>query len=131
QELGWHNKPPTVRVEDAAPGQEAQIDFGKMGMLHDPETGRLRLLWALVVTLCFSRYQFVWPTFLQTTAAVCEGLDRAWWFFGAVIRTLVPDNTKAIVKHADALSPRLVDAFLDYVQARGIFVDPARVRSPQ
>ena len=32
---------------------------------------------------------------------------------------------------ADALSPTLADAFVDYVQARGVFVDPARVRSPQ
>ena len=36
----------------------------------------------------------------------------------------------SIIKKADALNPSLVAAFLDYVQARGIFVDPARVRSP-
>jgi transposase len=131
QELGWHKKQPTVRIDDPPPGQEAQVDFGKMGMIRDAESGRLRLLWALIVTLSFSRYQFVWPTFVQTTEAVCEGLDRAWRFFGAMIRTIVPDNMKAIVKDADALNPTLVAAFLDYVQARGIFVDPARVRSPQ
>jgi hypothetical protein len=48
-----------------------------------------------------------------------------------MIRTIVPDNTKAIVRDPDALSPILVAAFLDYVQARGIFVDPARIRSPK
>jgi transposase len=131
QELGWHKKEPTVRLEDPPPGQEAQIDFGEMGRMRDAESGRMRKLWALVVTLSFSRYQFVWPTFVQTTEAVCEGLDRAWHFFGAMIRTMVPDNMKAIVKDADALNPTLVAAFLDYVQARGIFVDPARVRSPK
>jgi hypothetical protein len=102
-----------------------------MGWLVDTDTGRRRTLWALIVTLAFSRYQFVWPTFLQTTEAVCEGLDRAWMFFGATIATLIPDNASAMVKDADALSPVLVAAFLDYVQARGIFVDPARVRAPQ
>jgi hypothetical protein len=107
------------------------VDFGKMGPMLDPVTSRVRVLWALVVTLSFSRYQFVWPTFVQTTEAVCEGLDHAWWFFGAMIRTMIPDNMKAIVKDPDALSPTLVDAFLDYVQARGIFVDPARIRSPK
>jgi hypothetical protein len=131
QELGWRDKPSTVRVDDAPPGQEAQVDFGKMGVLVDAETGQRRTLWALIVTLAFSRYQFVWPTFRQTTEAVCEGLDRAWMFFGATIATLIPDNTKAIVKDPDALSPTLVSPFLDYVQARGIFVDPARVRSPK
>jgi transposase len=131
QELGWRKKEPTVRLEDPPPGQEAQLDFGKMGLIHDAVSGRMRVLWALIITLSFSRHQFVWPTFTQTTEAVCEGLDRAWSFFGAMIRTLVPDNTKAIIKDADALNPTLVAAFLDYVQARGIFVDPARVRSPK
>jgi hypothetical protein len=28
--------------------------------------------------LSFSRYQFVWPTFEQTTEVVCDGLDHAW-----------------------------------------------------
>jgi transposase len=130
QQLGWRKKTETVRVDDPPPGQEAQIDFGEMGRLVDNE-GKLRKLWVLIVTLCFSRYQFVWPTFRQTTEAVCEGLDRAWWFFGAMSHSMIPDNMKAIIKTADALHPTLLDAFADYVQARGIFVDPARVRSPK
>jgi transposase len=131
QQLGWRQKTATVRIDDPPPGQEAQIDFGKMGPMLDPAMGRVRTLWALIITLSFSRYQFVWPTFVQTTAAVCEGLDRAWMFFAATIRTIVPDNMKAIVKTPDALNPELIDAFLDYVQARGIFVDPARIRAPK
>jgi transposase len=131
QELGWHKKPSTVRVDDPPPGQEAQVDFGKMGLLFDAETGRRRVLWALIVTLSFSRYQFVWPTFWQTTEAVCEGLDRAWRFFGAMVMSIIPDNAKAMIGQADALQPTLVAAFLDYVQARGLFVDPARVRTPK
>jgi transposase len=113
QELDWRRKAPTVRLDDPPPGQEAQVDFGKMGLLVDAETARRRTLWALVVTLSFSRYQFVWPTFTQTTEAVCEGLDRAWWFFGAMPKTIVPDNTRAMVKDPDALNPTLVAAFLD------------------
>lgn len=131
QELAWRKPPCTVRVDDPPPGQETQVDFGKMGLLVDVETGRRRTLWALVVTLSFSRYLFVWPTFRQTTEAVCEGLDRAWMFFGAMTTSMIPDNTKAMIKDPDALSPTLVASFLDYVQARGIFVDPARVRSPK
>jgi len=131
QELGWRKRPATVRLNDPPAGQEAQVDFGKMGPLMDTVAGRVRMLWALIVTLSFSRYQFVWPTFLQTTEAVCEGLDRAWWFFGAMSKTIVPDNMPAIVKDPDALNPTLTAAFLDYVQTRGIFVDPARIQAPQ
>src|SRR5262249_4915310 len=75
-ELAWREKGSTVRVDDPPPGKEAQIDFGKMGLIVDSETGRRRVLWALIITLVYSRYQFVWPTFRQTTEAVCEGLDR-------------------------------------------------------
>jgi transposase len=131
QELSWSKKPPTILLEDPPAGQEAQIDFGKMGRILDTETRKERVLWALVITLSFSRYMFVWPSFLQTTATICEGLDRAWRFFDAMPKTLLPDNTKAIVNVADPLSPVLVSAFADYAQARGIFVDPARVRSPK
>jgi transposase len=131
EELGWHKKEPTVLLNDAPPGQEAQIDFGKMGLLLDAQTDRRRVLWALIITLSFSRYMFVWPTFLQTTAAVCEGLDRAFRFFGAMPRTLIPDNTKAMIVEPDALYPKLTEAFADYAQGRGVFVDPARVRSPK
>ena len=131
EDLGWQKKEATILLEDPPAGQEAQVDFGKMGMMRDVATGRTRALWTLIVTLSFSRYQFVWPTFLQTTEAVCEGLDRAWWFFGAMAKTIVPDNMSSIIKKADALNPTIVTSFLDYVQARGIFVDPARVRSPK
>jgi transposase len=131
QEMAWREKPFTVRIDDPPPGQEVQIDFGKMGFVIDAETGRKRALWVLVVTLVFSRYQFVWPSFLQTTATVCEGLDRAWMFLRGIPATLIPDNTKAMINDPDALAPTLVAAFLDYVQARGVFVDPARVRSPK
>lgn len=131
QELGWHKRAPTIRLDDPPAGEQAQIDFGKMGVIPDGSDGRHRVLWVLVVTLAHSRYQFVWPSFTQTTEAVCEALDRAWQFFGGTPKVIVPDNMKAIVAQPDELSPKLTDAFLDYAQARDIFVDPARIRSPK
>jgi len=130
-ELGWRKRTPTVRVDDPVPGDEAQIDFGYMGMLHDETTGRARKLWVLIVTLTCSRYQFVWPTFSQTTEALCEGLDAAWWFFEGVPRRWVIDNMSSAVDVAHRTSPLINDVFADYAQARGGFVDTARVRHPQ
>ena len=130
-ELGWHQKEGTVRIDDAEPAQEAQVDFGRMGYIVDAETKRRVMLWALIITLVYSRYMFVWPTLRQTTVAVCEGLDRAWWFFNGMVRVLIPDNTKAMILDPDALKPKLTDAFADYVQGRNLFADPARVRAPK
>lgn len=130
-ELGWGRTRTSVRVDDPPPAQEAQADFGRMGLMRDPETGKTRTLYALIVTLAFSRHQFVWPTFLQTVEAVCEGLDAAWRFFGGVPHRLVVDNLKPVVARADAQSPTITDAFAEYAQSRDFFVDPTRVRDPQ
>ena len=130
-ELGWGMRAPTIRLDDPEPGDEAQIDFGCMGRMHDPDTGRTRKLWALIVTLSHSRYSFVYPTFSQDLEAVCSGLDAAWTFFGGVPERIVPDNMRTIVVAAHETAPRLNDAFTDYAQARGLFVDLARVRSPK
>ncbi len=130
-ELGWRQTKPTVRVADAEPGEEAQVDFGLMGPIFDPHEGRTRKLWVLVVTLSYSRHSFVWPSWSQTTAAVCEGLDAAWRFFGGIPARIVPDNASSMISKADPTSPRVVDAFADYAQARGIFIDAARVRRPR
>ncbi len=122
---------PTVRVNDGEPGDECQIDFGRMGLLFDPATGRDRVVHALIFTAVFSRHCFVWLTHRQTTDAVIAGCEAAWAFFGGVFKTLIPDNMSAIVDGADALAPRLNQAFVEYAQARGFLTDPARVRSPQ
>lgn len=130
-ELGWRERTPTVRLDDPDPGHEAQVDFGKMGDVFDPITERVRALWCLVITLSFSRMQFAWPTFEQTTEAVCEGLDAAWAFFGGMPRNVLIDNAKAMITTAHATAPRVNDGFADYAQAREIFVDAARVRRPK
>ncbi len=87
----------TVRVADGEPGDELQVDFGRMGLIFDPETGRRRVCWALIFTACCSRHCFVWLSFSQTTGAVIEGCEAAWQFFGGVFRTVIPDNLSAVV----------------------------------
>jgi transposase len=121
----------TVRIADGEPGDECQVDFGRMGLLFDAETGRRRVVWALLLTAGYSRHQFLWLCFRQTTEAVIEGFEAAWAFFGGVFRTVIPDNMAAIVEGADALEPRLNQAFVEYAQARGFHVDPTRVRHPK
>jgi transposase len=119
----------TVPVADGKPGEEVQLDFGYLGMIADGD--RRRRLHALVFTAVLSRYCFVYLTFSQTTAAVIAGCEAAWAFFGGMFRVLVADNLKPVVDKADRLEPRWNREWLEYAQARGLVVDPARVRSPQ
>jgi transposase len=120
----------TVRVADGPPGGELQIDFGRMGMMYDPDTERRRVLHALIFTACLSRYCFVWLTFSETLAEVIGGCEAAWAFFGGVFRVVIPDNMGAIVDKANPTEPRLNVAFVEYAQDRGFLIDAARVRHP-
>ena len=54
----------TCRLE-AEPGTEAQIDYGKDGLLIDPATGKNKTVHAFISTLSFSRHKFVEFTFKQ------------------------------------------------------------------
>jgi len=130
-ELGWRKKQPTVRLDDPPPGQEAQIDFGKMGTWTDPITQKRRSIWALIVTLSYSRDQFVYPTFDQKLETVVAGLDAAWHYFGGVVARAVIDNLKPAILKADAQDPVVNPAFLEYAESRGFFVDAARARRPK
>jgi len=129
--VGRNSRERTVRVADGEPGVECQVDFGRMGLIADPATGRRRVCWALIFTAVYSRHTYVHLSFRQTTEAVIEGCEAAWAFFGGVFKVLIPDNMSAIVDGADPLEPRLNVAFVEYAQSRGFVIDPARVRSPQ
>jgi transposase len=130
EELGYRRPAATVPVVDGKPGEELQIDFGRMGLMFDPVTGRRRVVWALIFTAVVSRHMFVWLSYRQTLDEVIAGCEAAWEFFDGVFAVIIPDNLKAIVDQADPLNPRINPTFLEYAQARGFVIDPARVRKP-
>ena len=76
QKRNWSRRSrTTVRMEDTPPGEVAEVDFGRLGLIHDPDTGRRRTVWALIVVLAYSRHCFVWPTFGQKLEDVIAGLE--------------------------------------------------------
>jgi transposase len=131
ERCGFGRKAPTVRVADGEPGSECQLDFGYMGMLPDPVTGKRRKVHALIFTAAYSRHMFVWLSFSQTLATLTGGCEAAWSFFGGVFKVIVPDNMAPVVADADAVNPRFTAGWLDYAQHCGFATDPARVRSPR
>ncbi len=76
----WKQPRSTVRMAPTAPGEVAEMDFGKLGTLINPVTGRRQVVWGLLVVLVYSRYSFFWPLVQQTVEATIEGLDgRGSW----------------------------------------------------
>jgi transposase len=128
ERCGAGHRKTTVRVDDPPPGTELQVDFGRLGQLSDGE--RRRVCQGLVFTACYSRHQFVWPTFTQGIDDVIAGFEAAWGFFGGVFPVVIPDNMRAIVTEAENCAPRFNDVFMEYAQSRGFSIDPARVATP-
>ena len=48
-----------------------------------------------------------------------------------MFKVLIADSMTTIADRADPTFPRLNVTFVEYAQARGFVIDPARVRSPQ
>lgn len=130
-EFGFGGPKVTVRMAETEPGEVAQVDFGRMGMVFDPETGKQRVLHALVVTLVFSRHQYVYLTHRQDLDALISGMEEAWEFFGGITRRLVLDNMKVAVVRSDRYEPVFNRTFQEYSQHRGFIIDPAPVRHPE
>jgi hypothetical protein len=122
--FGHLDKSITVRLPETNPGQYAQADFGRLGKLWDVATKKVRMAWAFIVTLAFSRLMYVHVTFNLDTRAVIEGLEASWQYFGGITQILIVDNLAPVVDKADRYNPRINKTFLEYAQARGFIVDP-------
>jgi transposase len=79
----------TVRMALTPPGEVAEMDFERLGLLLDPQTGRRQWIWGLSITLTYSRHSFLWPLVHQTVEATIEGLEKAWAFFQGCPQRLV------------------------------------------
>jgi len=120
----------TVRMAECDPGELAEVDFGRLGLVADPETGRRRVAWALVVVLVFSRHQYVHITHSQKLPEVIDGLEDAWTSFGGVPRRLVIDNLKPAITKADPYDPIFQRTFEEYARHRGFVIDATRSADP-
>jgi transposase len=126
---GFHERQRvTVRVAEVAPGELAEVDFGRLGLVYDPDKGRRRVAWALLVTLAHSRHQYLHVTFSQTLADFIEGMEDAWEYFGGVPRRVVIDNLKAAVSKAGRYESIFQRTFDEYATHRGFVIDAAVVR---
>ena len=120
----------TVRIE-VQPGAEAQVDFGYVGLLGDPTTGRPRKAWAFVMTLSWSRHMYVEFVFDQTVETWLRLHQHAFAFFGGVPRRIVLDNLKAAIVKACSEDPVVQRSYQELAEHYGFLLAPCRVRTPE
>jgi len=73
------------------PAEEAQVDYGYLGLWSDPRTGRRRRVWAFSMVLPCSRHLLVRPVTVMDQRAWTESHVQAFEFFGGVPARLVTD----------------------------------------
>jgi transposase len=120
----------TVRVE-RAPGTEAQVDFGYAGYLLDDATGQRRKAWAFVMTLAYSRHQYVefaWDQALPTWIMLHR---HAFSFFGGIPQRVVLDNLKAGVTRACFDDPQIQATYRECAEHYGFLLAPCAPRTPE
>ena len=120
----------TVRVE-TNPGEEAQVDFGFAGPMLDPRTGQPRRAWVFVMTLSWSRHQYVEFVFDQKSPTWLLLHRHAFEYFGGVPERVVVDNLKAAIAKACRDTPQAQLAYRECAEHYDFLIAPCRPRTPQ
>jgi transposase len=113
-----------VRVE-TAPGEEAQVDFGDAGLMHDPRSDTRRKAWAFVMTLSFSRHSYVEFCSTRTSRRGCAviaapssgsaGCPTAW----------------SSITSRPRYDPVVQRAYRECAEHYGFLISPCRPRTPE
>lgn len=119
-----------VRVQ-SEPGEELQVDFGSVGPIFDPKSGRARRGYVFVATLSYSRHQYAEIVFDQKSSTWLDLHQRAMAYFGGVPQRVVLDNLKAAVVKALTLEPVIGEAYRRLAQHYHFMISPNRPGTPR
>lgn len=118
---------------ETEPGEVAQVDFGYVGKLYDPNDGRLRKAWVFIMVLAHSRFMVAEIVFDQKTSTWIGLHQRAFRALGGVPKVIVPDNLKAAVIRAafgDDGECALNRSYRELARHFGFKIDPTPPRAP-
>lgn len=119
-----------VRVE-VKPGEEGQVDFGYAGLMIDPATGKQRKAWAFVMTLSWSRHQYVEFVFDQKIETWLLLHRHAFAWLGGVPERIVIDNLKAAIIRACWDDPEVQRTYRECAEHYGFLIAPCRPGTPE
>ena len=123
-------RPLPFRRIECAPGEEAQVDFGR-GAAVLRQDGKRRRPHVLRIVLSHSRKGYSEVVDHQTTDNFIRCLENAFAHFGGVPRTLVIDNLKAAVTKADWFEPQLNPKLQAFAEHCGMVILPTKPYTPR
>lgn len=117
------------RRMECQPGSEAQVDFGTGAPVVDANGRRRPYVFRFV--LSHSRKGYSEVVFRQRTEDFLQCLENAFWHIGGVPATIVIDNLKAAVKHADWFDPQLNPRLLSFCEHYHTVIMPTKPYTPR
>ena len=118
-------------VLDFAPGEAAQVDFGKGPTIKDVFTGAVVKTWIFVMTLCFSRHMYAEIVTDQKVETWLACHRRAFEFFNGVPAKLIIDNPKCAITRACYTDPEVQRSYGELAEGYGFLISPCPIADPK
>ncbi len=112
-------------------GEAAQVDFGFGPTIIDSITNKPRKTWFFVMTLCWSRHQYVEIVRDQTVSTWLGCHRRAFEWFGGVPKKIIIDNAKCAITKACYHDPVVQRSYAEYAEGYGFMISPCPPYDPQ
>lgn len=124
------NSQACIRIE-VAPGSEAQVDFGYMGLIWDPLEKKQRKCWLFLMTLAHSRHCYGELVFEQKIPTWISCHRRAFEFFRGIPAKIVIDNLKAAIVKAAVYDPVANKTYYECAEHYGFVISACKPRTPE
>jgi transposase len=113
------------------PGEAAQVDFGAGPLLFDERTGKEEKTWFFIMTLCWSRHQYVELVTHQDIETWLNCHQNAFEWFGGVARKIIIDNPKCAITKACYYDPEVQRSYAELAQIYGFIISACPPREPK
>ena len=128
----WHRRLDVVLRQEHRAGEKLFVDYGGDTIpLVNPQTGEVRQAAIFVAVLGASSYTFAEATESQDLACWIGSHIRAFEFFGATPKLVVPDNCRTGVSRACRYEPDLNRTYHEMATHYGVGVLPTRPYKPR
>lgn len=123
-------QPTGYGVQVTEPGEEAEVDFGYLGMLPGPESRPVKT-WGLAVILSFSRLGYWAVTYDQKLETLVKQLKLAFEYFGGVPARLKVDNMRSAILKNQHYQLEYNQDFLEFAYHYGTVITPCVPYHPE
>jgi len=124
-----YKKPVCRRQFD--PGENAEVDFGYLGLMYDESEKRNRKVWLFSMRLNYSRYSYRELVFTQQMEVFFQCHIHAFEYFGGVPRKVICDNLKAAVVRASLQEPLITQSYQMLAEHYGFLISSHQPWKPE